>query len=464
MIKELRSLGDMQECLRSRPYESQNTFRLAFDLFGEQLLCCLGHHAEVIDLERHRLVAQRSYANQEVQAFTYREGFPFAFACRRRHKSIEVLAKRGENLVRQHSLKGHKQSPNLLAISADGELLASFSKQEGVLKLWELQSLTALATFPVEDASAYDRLTFSARHHLLLTSQEAVPLLFDTAQISQQELPLDECPDCQPRFHRDGGSLWFPEAGPVTGPEEMLCRVVDLDSFEVTTEMLSGFLEEHLSWLLEREGVFFLFYREKGIKLPTSTQKALLSPSGQKLVLQDSPDVVYSCRAGRLFSSTKKEWTIHSVIEYLRLDMLSARDATEHLDALDHGELVRWFAVECAMKLALQEAQGSTEAQRELLALCHSFALEQMGDEERENLSPPYDFAALLYPLLRARRAKNAVRGVLQESKLPVWSRLRLLFLCEAWLACGERTPWLLLEGRCPIDEPDGASLIFSGA
>lgn len=44
----------------------------------------------------------------------------------------------------------------------------------------------------------------------------------------------------------------------------------------------------------------------------------------------------------------------------------------------------------------------------------------------------------------------------------PLWQTQRLIWLCDIWGICGDRTPFLLREGELPLPEPEQASLSHS--
>lgn len=69
-----------------------------------------------------------------------------------------------------------------------------------------------------------------------------------------------------------------------------------------------------------------------------------------------------------------------------------------------------------------------------------------------------------------ARAVRNALSLELHTAlwsarhATPIWQTQRLIWLCEVWDLCGERTPFLMRESMLPLPEPEEATLLGSDA
>lgn len=108
-------------------------------------------------------------------------------------------------------------------------------------------------------------------------------------------------------------------------------------------------------------------------------------------------------------------------------------------------------ACEQAHKKAGEIAMGLWQERHELRT-----RRDQEAAAEAARLQASWEAARIvrdaLHPTLS--QALWAVRGA-----STAWQTQRLVWLCEVWDACGDRTPFLMREGSFPLPAPDDASI-----
>ena len=117
--------------------------------------------------------------------------------------------------------------------------------------------------------------------------------------------------------------------------------------------------------------------------------------------------------------------------------------------------LLRWLACDCAERaLTRERAEGRESDERSWRAVevARLFAAGRATQNERNAAWSAAGSAAWDAERSAERSAaRNAAWSAERE-----WQVERLEVLKEIWQTCGERSAWLLLEGKCPMEEALG--------